>query len=60
MLKRLYSTIGQIFGENKSIEDYGDPLDFESGFLLDCAIYWVYVSIHMLKYFNKYLLLNLN
>lgn len=45
MIKYIYKAIGNIFGENKDLEEFGDPLEFESGFFLDCAIFWVYVSI---------------
>lgn len=44
MIKYIYKAIGNILGENKDLEEISDPLDFESGFFLDCAIYWVYVS----------------
>lgn len=43
-MKYIYKLIGNLFGENNDLEDFGDPLEFESGFFLDCAIYWVYVS----------------
>lgn len=46
VLGRFYGFIGKILGEDKPhIDELQDPVDFESGVFLDCAISWVYVSV---------------
>lgn len=49
MLNHIYKAIGNILGEPKELDDISDPLDFESGLFLDCAIYWVQVSNKLFK-----------
>ncbi|KAG5867799.1 hypothetical protein JTB14_009562 [Gonioctena quinquepunctata] len=42
MVSRIYQAIANLLGDDKSTDELGDPLDFESGPFLDCGISWVY------------------
>ncbi|KAF7287622.1 hypothetical protein GWI33_005974 [Rhynchophorus ferrugineus] len=42
MLSSIFTALGRLFGDEIPPPETGDPLDFESGPFLDCAISWVH------------------
>lgn len=58
MFSRILNAIGNWLGGEKPAPESGDPIDFESGPFLDCAISWVYVRNHFITYFVSLLTLS--
>lgn len=47
LLSIIFDLIGKYFGEERNPDDLGDPIEFSPGFMGDCGIYFVGVSLYM-------------
>lgn len=53
MLSSIFTALGRLFGDEIPPPEIGDPLEFESGLFLDCAISWVHVCNYIIILVRK-------